>query len=122
MGVGLRVREGLATVSVTDQGPGITPDQQDRIFERFYRLDDARSRQTGGTGLGLSIVKHVISQHGGEVSVWSQPGQGSTFTVRLPEMEQEDGGTTESVEPRTRAPVWRMNKESALDPHSDCRG
>ena len=102
VGVGLRVREGLATVSVTDQGPGITPDQQDRIFERFYRLDDARSRQTGGTGLGLSIVKHVISQHGGEVSVWSQPGQGSTFTVRLPEMEQEDGGATESVEPRTQ--------------------
>jgi two-component system sensor histidine kinase SenX3 len=87
---------------VTDQGPGITPEQQDRIFERFYRIDDARSRQTGGTGLGLSIVKHVISQHGGEVSVWSQPGQGSTFTVRLPEMEQEDGGTTESVEPRTQ--------------------
>lgn len=102
VGVGLRVREGLATVSVTDQGPGITPEQQDRIFERFYRIDDARSRQTGGTGLGLSIVKHVISQHGGEVSVWSQPGQGSTFTVRLPEMEQEDGGTTESVEPRTQ--------------------
>lgn len=105
VGVGLRVREGLATVSVTDQGPGITAEQQDRIFERFYRIDDARSRQTGGTGLGLSIVKHVISQHGGEVSVWSQPGQGSTFTVRLPEMEQEDGGGTESVEPRTQGAI-----------------
>jgi len=99
VGVGLRSREGLAVVSVTDQGPGIPPEDQERIFERFYRVDAARSRQTGGTGLGLSIVKHVVAQHGGEVSVWSQPGQGSTFTVRLPEMEQDTddgraGGTS----------------------------
>ncbi|MFD1211561.1 sensor histidine kinase [Arthrobacter sp. GCM10027362] len=89
VGVGLRSREGLAVISVTDQGPGISPEEQERIFERFYRVDAARSRQTGGTGLGLSIVKHVVAQHAGEVSVWSQPGQGSTFTVRLPEMEQD---------------------------------
>lgn len=89
VGVGLRVREGLVQVSVTDQGPGISADDQDRIFERFYRVDSARSRQTGGTGLGLSIVKHVVANHGGEVTVWSQPGQGSTFTVRLPELEQD---------------------------------
>jgi two-component system sensor histidine kinase SenX3 len=99
IGVGLRSREGLAVISVTDQGPGIPPEDQERIFERFYRVDAARSRQTGGTGLGLSIVKHVVAQHGGEVSVWSQPGQGSTFTVRLPEMEQDTdegqaGGTS----------------------------
>ncbi|KNC20487.1 histidine kinase [Arthrobacter sp. RIT-PI-e] len=87
VGVGVRSREGLVQVSVTDQGAGITPEEQERIFERFYRVDAARSRQTGGTGLGLSIVKHVVSNHGGEVTVWSQPGQGSTFTVRLPEME-----------------------------------
>ena len=87
VGVGLRSRDGLVQVSVTDQGVGITPEEQERIFERFYRIDAARSRQTGGTGLGLSIVKHVVSNHGGEVTVWSQPGQGSTFTVRLPEME-----------------------------------
>ncbi|MBG6226415.1 two-component system sensor histidine kinase SenX3 [Arthrobacter sp. CAN_A2] len=87
VGVGLRSRDGLAQVSVTDQGVGITPEEQERVFERFYRIDAARSRQTGGTGLGLSIVKHVVSNHGGEVTVWSQPGQGSTFTVRLPEME-----------------------------------
>ncbi|MHA7283142.1 sensor histidine kinase [Arthrobacter sp. TMS2-4] len=87
VGVGLRSRDGLVQVSVTDQGVGITPEEQERIFERFYRIDAARSRQTGGTGLGLSIVKHVVSNHGGEVTVWSQSGQGSTFTVRLPEME-----------------------------------
>ncbi|MFJ6003933.1 sensor histidine kinase [Arthrobacter sp. NPDC092385] len=87
VGVGVRSRDGLVQISVTDQGAGITPEEQERIFERFYRIDAARSRQTGGTGLGLSIVKHVVSNHGGEVTVWSQAGQGSTFTVRLPEME-----------------------------------
>ncbi|MBG6190518.1 two-component system sensor histidine kinase SenX3 [Arthrobacter sp. CAN_A212] len=89
VGVGLRSRDGLAQISVTDQGIGITPEEQERVFERFYRIDAARSRQTGGTGLGLSIVKHVVSNHGGEVTVWSQSGQGSTFTVRLPEMEAD---------------------------------
>ncbi|QCU79499.1 two-component sensor histidine kinase [Citricoccus sp. SGAir0253] len=91
VGVGLKSVRGLAQVSVTDQGVGIPEDEQDRIFERFYRIDAARSRQTGGTGLGLSIVKHVISNHGGEVTVWSQPGRGSTFTVRLPEMDPDAG-------------------------------
>ena len=60
-------------------------DERDRIFERFFRVDQARSRNTGGTGLGLSIVKHVVQNHGGDVRVWSQPGRGSTFTIRLPE-------------------------------------
>lgn len=91
VGVGLKSVRGLAQVSVTDQGVGIPEEEQDRIFERFYRIDAARSRQTGGTGLGLSIVKHVISNHGGEVTVWSQLGRGSTFTVRLPEMEPDAG-------------------------------
>ncbi len=90
VGIGLRSRDGMAQVSVTDQGPGINPEDQERIFERFYRIDSARSRHTGGTGLGLSIVKHVVSNHGGEVNLWSQPGQGSTFTVRLPEMESAE--------------------------------
>lgn len=88
VGVGLRERDGLIQISVTDQGPGIAPDEQDRIFERFYRIDAARSRHTGGTGLGLSIVKHVVANHGGEITLWSQPGQGSTFTVRLPMLEE----------------------------------
>lgn len=89
VGVGIRERDGLVSVSVTDQGPGIPLGEQERVFERFYRVDTARSRSTGGTGLGLSIVKHVVSNHGGEVSLWSQPGQGSTFTVRLPESEEQ---------------------------------
>jgi two-component system sensor histidine kinase SenX3 len=71
-------------VSVTDQGVGIDETDLDRIFERFYRVDPARSRETGGTGLGLSIVKHVAASHGGEVEVWSARGAGSTFTLRLP--------------------------------------
>jgi two-component system sensor histidine kinase SenX3 len=87
VGIGLRAKEGLVSISVTDQGEGLSAEDQERVFERFYRVDSARSRHTGGTGLGLSIVKHVVSNHGGEVTLWSQPGQGSTFTLRLPEME-----------------------------------
>ncbi|WP_246836369.1 cell wall metabolism sensor histidine kinase WalK [Nesterenkonia sp. NBAIMH1] len=88
VGVGLASADGVAEVAITDQGMGIAPENQERIFERFYRVDAARSRQTGGTGLGLSIVKHVIGNHGGEVSLWSQQGKGSTFTVRLPEIDE----------------------------------
>jgi len=72
-------------VAVTDQGIGISEKDKERVFERFYRVDPARSRATGGTGLGLAIVKHVAASHGGEVTVWSSEGQGSTFTLRLPE-------------------------------------
>lgn len=71
-------------ISVTDQGIGIPAAEVDRIFERFYRVDQARSRVTGGTGLGLAIVKHVCRNHGGDVTVWSVEGEGSTFTLRLP--------------------------------------
>jgi len=90
VGVGLRERDGFALISVTDQGPGISAEEQERVFERFYRVDSARSRQTGGTGLGLSIVKHVLANHGGEVSLWSQEGQGSTFTLRIPTLDEQD--------------------------------
>ncbi|MDX5570829.1 ATP-binding protein, partial [Streptomyces sp. ID05-04B] len=72
-------------IAVTDQGIGISDKDKERIFERFYRVDPARSRATGGTGLGLAIVKHVAASHGGEVTVWSAENQGSTFTLRLPE-------------------------------------
>ncbi|WP_225804680.1 cell wall metabolism sensor histidine kinase WalK, partial [Streptomyces sp. NK15101] len=75
----------LIEIAVTDQGIGISEKDRERIFERFYRVDPARSRATGGTGLGLAIVKHVAASHGGEVTVWSTEGQGSTFTLRLPE-------------------------------------
>ena len=78
------IKEGLIEVSVTDQGIGIPESELGRIFERFYRVDPARSRQTGGTGLGLSIVKHVALNHGGEVRVWSKENVGSTFSILLP--------------------------------------
>jgi two-component system sensor histidine kinase SenX3 len=71
-------------ISVSDQGIGIAPKDLDRVFERFYRADQARSRSTGGTGLGLAIVKHIATNHGGRVDVRSQLGKGSTFTLRLP--------------------------------------
>lgn len=74
-------------IAVTDQGIGIPAADLERIFERFYRVDAARSRHTGGTGLGLAIVKHAVAQNGGTVSVWSHPGTGSTFTLELPIME-----------------------------------
>ncbi|MSW74445.1 MAG: histidine kinase [Actinobacteria bacterium] len=82
--VNSQARNGLIEISVIDQGIGISESDIDRIFERFYRVDPARSRETGGTGLGLSIVKHVARNHGGEVVVWSAPGVGSTFTLKLP--------------------------------------
>ena len=75
---------GIISIAVSDQGIGIPEAEVERIFERFYRVDPARSRETGGTGLGLSIVKHVVTKHGGEISVWSSENVGSTFTVRLP--------------------------------------
>ncbi|MCC5579652.1 two-component sensor histidine kinase [Microtetraspora sp. AC03309] len=84
-------------VSVSDQGIGIPEFAQERIFERFFRVDAARSRATGGTGLGLAIVKHVAAAHGGEVTVWSKEGSGSTFTLRLPAF----GGTAGAVQSTT---------------------
>jgi two-component system, OmpR family, sensor histidine kinase SenX3 len=82
--IGVREHDGAVEVSVTDQGMGIAEKDLERVFERFYRADPARSRATGGTGLGLAIVKHITTNHGGEVSVWSVEGSGSTFTLRLP--------------------------------------
>lgn len=85
VGIGVNAHEGIVEIAVADQGVGIPESERDRVFERFFRVDAARSRNTGGTGLGLSIVKHVVQNHGGDVRVWSQPGSGSTFTIRLPE-------------------------------------
>ena len=82
--IGTRRREGHAEISVSDQGIGIAEGDLERVFERFYRADPARSRATGGTGLGLAIVKHIATNHGGGVSVWSVEGSGSTFTLQLP--------------------------------------
>ena len=79
-----RRNDGFVEIAVTDRGIGIAEEHQQRVFERFYRADKGRSRMTGGTGLGLAIVKHVAANHGGEVRLWSQPGTGSTFTLRIP--------------------------------------
>lgn len=89
IGIALRINEVAAEVVVTDNGVGIALDDQSRIFERFYRADPSRSRETGGTGLGLAIVKHIALNHGGEISVFSKPGLGSTFTLTLPFDEKE---------------------------------
>lgn len=84
----------IIEISVTDQGIGIAESEINRIFERFYRVDPARSRLTGGTGLGLSIVKHVALNHGGDVKVWSKVGVGSTFTLQLPVALDEEGSAS----------------------------
>ena len=82
--------EPRVAIAVTDNGIGIGAEDTKRIFERFYRVDYARSRQTGGTGLGLSIVAEIVEGHGGEVAVWSKPGSGSTFTITLPAAPDEE--------------------------------
>ncbi|WP_433165720.1 sensor histidine kinase [Kribbella sp. CA-247076] len=108
----------LVELTVSDQGVGIPSSDLERIFERFYRVDRARSRETGGTGLGLSIVKHIASIHGGDVRVWSVEGQGSTFTVRLP-LREPAAGQTDSPsqeEPAIRltpTPSGQITKETA---------
>ena len=96
VGVAVTCTDDLVEFTVTDQGVGIPDKDLERIFERFYRVDPARSRETGGTGLGLSIVKHVASNHGGDISVWSLEGQGSTFTLRLPRAKDLSSLSNES--------------------------
>jgi two-component system sensor histidine kinase SenX3 len=111
-------------IAVSDQGIGIPEYELDRIFERFYRIDPARARATGGTGLGLSIVKHVAASHGGEVTVWSEPEQGSTFTLCLPasprqqapsapsddHLDQAPDTDSDDVRPRAAVPVTAPTK------------
>jgi two-component system sensor histidine kinase SenX3 len=94
-------------VMVADQGDGIPARDLDRIFERFYRVDRARSRETGGTGLGLSIVRHVASNHGGDVLVSSTEGEGSTFVLRLPASVLVDAAHVKArdVQDRTNDPT-----------------
>lgn len=108
VGVGVKPVHNAVEIAVTDRGIGISEEEQQRVFERFYRSDQARSRRTGGTGLGLSIVKHAVQRHGGEVRVWSRPGRGSTFTIQLPLT-----GAPEPIEPRTRAKPARARKKKA---------
>ncbi len=97
VGIGAKRINEFIEISVTDQGPGISEDDQHRVFERFYRVDPARSRETGGTGLGLAIVKHVCANHGGDCFVWSREGEGSTFTLRFPAYLNGNSPTLEVV-------------------------
>src|SRR5690606_11989219 len=89
VGVGIELQGDECRITVTDQGEGIAAEHLPRIFERFYRVDTARSREGGGTGLGLSIARHTTRAHGGDITVWSQPGVGSSFTLAFPVIEGE---------------------------------
>ncbi|WKE71000.1 cell wall metabolism sensor histidine kinase WalK [Streptomyces sp. WP-1] len=112
----------MIELAVTDQGIGISDKDKERIFERFYRVDPARSRATGGTGLGLAIVKHVVASHGGEVTVWSAEGQGSTFTLRLPEagaardraLQHPDPGLDDETGPTESSPYEPLPSPEVL--------
>ncbi len=86
-----RTQDGNIVISVTDHGAGIPPEHLPRLFERFYRVDKGRSRQMGGSGLGLAITKHIALAHGGEISVKSEPGKGSTFSISVPHIVGESG-------------------------------
>lgn len=101
------IRGESVVIRVTDHGIGIAPEDQKRVFERFYRVDQARSRATGGTGLGLSLVKHTVINHGGNVSLWSRPGTGSTFSLEFPVYRGEG--------PRDRDEVPDQNKLISAD-------
>jgi two-component system, OmpR family, sensor histidine kinase SenX3 len=101
-------------ITVSDNGIGIPPAEIDRIFERFYRVDYARSRANGGTGLGLAIVKHIAAIHGGEVAVWSQVGQGSTFTIRVPAHLHETAPTVR--EPAASAHYEQSAEQPTYEP------
>jgi len=104
VGIGVKAADGVVEIAVTDRGIGISEEDQDRVFERFYRADQARSRRTGGTGLGLAIVKHAVQRHGGDVRLWSREGRGSTFTIRLPLIES----------PHDEPPRKRVRKEKKV--------
>jgi two-component system, OmpR family, sensor histidine kinase SenX3 len=89
-------------IAVTDRGIGIPLEDQERVFERFFRGDKARSRATGGSGLGLAIVKHVAANHNGSIGVWSKPGTGSTFTLSIPAISEDQDNSDEAEQPRGR--------------------
>jgi two-component system OmpR family sensor kinase len=100
-------------LDVTDQGPGMTQEQARRVFERFYRADQARTRATGGSGLGLAIVKHVAANHNGSIGVWSKPGTGSTFTLSIPaaRASHQDDGESEHSQGRDVRPNRSQREE-----------
>jgi len=113
--VGTRRRDGYVEISVSDQGIGVAERDLERVFERFYRSDPARSRATGGTGLGLAIVKHVAANHGGSVGLWSRPGTGSTFTLRIPAHVSPEPATEPARAAKT-SPAPRQEKTPERTP------
>jgi len=108
--------EDFVEISVSDNGIGIPEDEVERIFERFYRVDYARSRDNGGTGLGLSIVKHIAAAHGGYVHVWSKLGQGSTFTIRIPQHYERE--VTDGPSAGGYATMYQLDAPAARGAHS----
>ncbi|MRG61033.1 two-component sensor histidine kinase [Agromyces sp. CFH 90414] len=113
VGVGVRAEGGIVEIAVTDQGIGIAEEDLDRVFERFYRVDQARARNTGGSGLGLSIVKHTVQNLGGDVRVWSRPGRGATFTIRLPLAERDEATDRAATGDGSAAPLARATRHAA---------
>lgn len=107
-------------IAVTDRGIGVARADQERVFERFFRVDKARSRATGGTGLGLAIVKHVAANHNGSIRLWSKPGTGSTFTLAIPASADADADADEYIDTGDHLPpeppVARTS-QSADEPH-----
>ncbi|EYT55877.1 histidine kinase [Leucobacter sp. UCD-THU] len=112
VGVGMELQRRSFLVTVTDQGEGIAPEHQPRIFERFYRVDGARTRGEGGTGLGLSITRHTMRAHGGDVDVWSQPGVGSSFTLTFP-LHDPEGSSKSSKRAKKARRATRGSAEAA---------
>lgn len=117
VGVGVKSDGSVVEIAVTDQGIGISEADRDRVFERFYRADEARSRRTGGTGLGLAIVKHATQRHGGQVRLWSRPGRGSTFTIDLPVAPAPDD--TPSKKSKKKKKRARADVEAARTRHGE---
>jgi two-component system sensor histidine kinase SenX3 len=111
----------VVDIAVTDQGIGIADADRDRIFERFYRVDPARSRATGGTGLGLAIVKNIVTNHLGSVSVWSENRSGSTFTIRLPRVHSDRPSSALSARSGVLDPA-NAPDDRAVTPHATVEG
>src|SRR6185369_14557892 len=104
------------TLDVTDHGPGMTPEQANRVFERFYRTDQARTRATGGSGLGLAIVNALVSAHGGVASVRTAPGKGATFRIALPLAPEARGGAAADDDPDLDEAVEAAGPDPDLGP------
>lgn len=110
VGVGLELTDRLCIVTVTDQGSGIAPEHLPRVFERFFRVDDGRSRDDGGTGLGLSIVRHTMRGHGGDVDVWSQVGVGSSFSLTFPLIDDGQAPSGKRRKKASKSPLPQQAK------------